>query len=784
MLCVGCTAEEIAESPNIPVHFTVFSEEREMAPGSRAETFREGTRYALWVIHDNDWKSPFVRNLAIGSDENGELDRTTPNDFRDVLDFHALTWGTDEVLNPESFTSNASGVPLFAHRRVGGNALPDLLRAERRGCTAANTGGKVLLPFEHTLVKLRYEVVRQNDESLRGAKITDIRVHDHGEGALDVSTGEYAYPAKAVVPYPVLPESLSDGIEVPLTMTEIRDGDDPMETLIFPNSDGEWLTVSVTVEKADQTGFTTDYRIPAAVVEGGQIVERPFRFLANHEYVLQLTVMTDRVRIVAVAPQKYDWIDDNDDQQPLGNPIVFAGAMWLDRNLGAPGYDITDAATFDRSVGYFYQTCRNIPYWPFCWTHRTTHYTGGRPTAKERWSVSLSSSDGSTNWRGSTYRPYPVVSDRLLPYVNISDSGPDDSSGWCDPHRSKYRAYMILEPDAAEEQKDSHSYAFTGSGDRWWNGNTPSKAATYERGDVDYARYWDDPADQPVPAGWRIPTDIQFRAIFPATPFAGNIACFKGGNSADPSNWNPDECGVFGKEIGALRVCVPYYRNSGVPYRQFWEEFDRRTVGASVGWLPENDDYYIKPGNAQNAGREPDGDPAPGYYSVYVISRAEGDVLDLSRYPVTNPAITISEVGTIYAIKKVGTPEAYRMRWKAFDMAAATDKRPLLYVQVNVYTCGPDDNLTAGNFGQFDWEHPSASMNFPLSGLIDGKSQGNTNVFCNYGSEVMYATSTMNGSKTPVLRMKLWGNDNARNVYLSVVDELVDHGKQIRLIRE
>ena len=123
------------------------------------------------------------------------------------------------------------------------------------------------------------------------------------------------------------------------------------------------------------------------------------------------------------------------------------------------------------------------------------------------------------------------MSDRLLPYINISDSGPGDTFGWCNPHRSKYRTYMILEPDATEEQKDSHSYAFAGSGDRWWNGNSPSKVATYKRGDVDYARYWDDPADQPVPAGWRIPSDDQFRAIFPATPFAGNIACLKGGNS-------------------------------------------------------------------------------------------------------------------------------------------------------------------------------------------------------------------------------------------------------------
>ena len=87
MLCVGCTAEEVLDSPDTPDHFTVFSEEREMSPASRTEVFQEGTRYALWVTGNTGWNPPFVENRSIGSDENGELDRTTPNAFQDVLNF-------------------------------------------------------------------------------------------------------------------------------------------------------------------------------------------------------------------------------------------------------------------------------------------------------------------------------------------------------------------------------------------------------------------------------------------------------------------------------------------------------------------------------------------------------------------------------------------------------------------------------------------------------------------------------------------------------------------------
>ena len=798
MLFAGCAKDDLENECGASGCFSVLSEEREMCPGTRADKFKEKTRYALWVIDNEGWTRPMVEALSIASDENGELSKTVPNTFPtgDALNFYAVTWGTTDA---PVCDYDANGVASFRHtRHTDNNTLPDLRRAQRTSCTAANTGGKIVLPFEHTLVKLRYEVLRHDDPELEDVRITDITVHDHEEGTLNIATGEYIYDAGNIKTYPVsLTSTPAGGIEITTVPREITDGNNnPIETLVFPNvaSEGEYLTVSVTVKKKDQSTYTTEYQIPTAVVENGEIKQKPFPFRSNHEYVLQLTVMTDKVRIVAIVPQKYDWIDVEESGQLLGNPIVFAGSVWLDRNLGAPGYDITDAATFDKSVGYFYQTCRNVPYWAFCWPNRNEHYTGGTPTAADRYKISLADSRYTTEWNGSSFRPYPIVSERLQPYLGITNS-----NDWVG--QGNYKAYTILEPEDAEKlindpnKKGSYSFKTGNTGQPWWNQNG-DKAECYQRGEVEYYQFWDDPTDQPVPAGWRLPTGDEFRAIFPATPFAGNIGFSNGGDNTDLSSWNSNS-EVFGEDTEVIRMCVPFYKNAGESQQKFWKEFDTETAGDFIGCIPESDAYiefldyngrkhWLRPGHEDNARCEPDGDPAPGYHSVYIISRKDDDVLDLEHYPVKQgAAILIKKIGTIYGIKKVGTPEAYRMRWKTVDVAGPGANHPLLYLQVNIYPATEDDNLTDKNFKEFDWEHPSATMNMPISGLQDGKEHPR---FCNYGTEVIYASSTVNKTDnnytTTVLRMKMWGFDNDVNIYMAVVDELINHGKQIRLVRE
>ena len=137
------------------------------------------------------------------------------------------------------------------------------------------------------------------------------------------------------------------------------------------------------------------------------------------------------------------------------------------------------------------------------------------------------------------------------------------------------------------------------------------------------------------------------------------------------------------------------------------------------------------------------------------------------------------EWGTIYGIKKVGTTEAYRMRWKVRN-ADDTGVNPRLYIEVCMYSCTKEDNLTVGNFKNYDWEHPVSQMFFPLCGEVEGRNSGSGPAagFSSYGSAVLYATDS-----DAALHIKITG-DNPQNQYMSVVNkEVQTNAKQIRLVK-
>lgn len=71
-------------------------------------------------------------------------------------------------------------------------------------------------------------------------------------------------------------------------------------------------------------------------------------------------MLKDEVRTIAIAPQVYDWIDEDRTDNYLGQPVTFANLMWMDRNLGAKSADCEN--DWENCRGYYYQYARNIPY--------------------------------------------------------------------------------------------------------------------------------------------------------------------------------------------------------------------------------------------------------------------------------------------------------------------------------------------------------------------------------------------------------------------------------------
>jgi len=433
----------------------------------------------------------------------------------------------------------------------------------------------------------------------------------------------------------------------------------------------------------------------------------------------------------------------------VGQPIFFDNTMWMDRNLGANEAD--PGGNYNKTIGYYYQNNRNIPYWPY----RTENYgfDGSLtwPTPEERFSTNNDLSKKFSSWSSPQYKVYPIVDKKLM------ERDPNKGS-W--GTSSSSNLYYSLQ----KEVSSSGTYAFF-----YGNSNLSSPLD------------WNKRENQPAPPGYALPTQKQFQSIFPTTVFAGNITFLQ--LRYDGNDWygcvdnNNNMPLPINSDITKLRICVPFYKDGqnttrSAVYYSKWEKLN------DPGQYPLYPSYYY---NSQHTpyyyiGREPDGDPSPGYCSVYIISR-EGN--DKGSITSLSSNYTTKEWGTIYGIKKVGTTEAYRMRWKVMN-ADATGVNPRLYVEVCMYSCTKEDNLKVDNFKNYDWEHPVSQMFFPLCGEVEGRNGGSGPAagFSSYGSAVLYATDS-----DAALHIKITGS-NPQNQYMSVVsNEIQTNAKQIRLVK-
>ena len=128
--------------------------------------------------------------------------------------------------------------------------------------------------------------------------------------------------------------------------------------MLFPNADNEEVSISVTLGNLEGEDKEVEYKLRKVDEEGNDV--GVFQFEVNHQYTLLITVLKDEVRTIAIAPQVYDWIDEDRKDNYLGQPVTFANLMWMDRNLGAKSADCEN--DWENCRGYYYQYARNIPY--------------------------------------------------------------------------------------------------------------------------------------------------------------------------------------------------------------------------------------------------------------------------------------------------------------------------------------------------------------------------------------------------------------------------------------
>lgn len=318
--------------------------------GDEVTQFEVGTKYRLYAVNKEG-------GIELKGQEGIEQSNHTIN-YGSVISygsspisFYGATYGSTSVV-PEF--SSVGGTTIT--ETVRDDALPDLMFSNNLIDQTVSNGYRLEMDFKHAMSKVKFMIVKQDesedtDKKLEGVTLKDITVKGtHRSGTFDIVNGKWTY-----VDSDELDERNYFRGEQGITTTSTEVSG---ELLLFPNADNEEVSISVTLGNLEGGNKTVTYPLRKVNEEGKDA--GAFQFEVNHQYTLLITVLKDEVRTIAIAPQVYDWIDENRKDNYLGQPVTFANLMWMDRNLGAKSADCEN--DWENCRGYYYQYARNIPY--------------------------------------------------------------------------------------------------------------------------------------------------------------------------------------------------------------------------------------------------------------------------------------------------------------------------------------------------------------------------------------------------------------------------------------
>lgn len=718
-----------------------------------SKSFADATAYALFAVESpagngsRDWTNPVL--AVSGIEENGHIAYSGANSFMErTLDFFGLTLGSSTAVYDDILYDQASGespeYPLKGNLRSSGRGtfcdFPDLRWGSVLGCNAENSSFLIEMPFKHSLAKLVIEASRQDVAQMEGVQITHIDFDGYPEGILDIETGDVASSGSRQK-FLLYDNTSNATVETdPAKLVE--------ECFILPykpaENSNQPLLIRVHTNRASiGNNGIAECELVTTAPDG---TRTPLELRSNVIYTIRLTVTTDDVRVVTIIPQYYEWIDDYLENADMGTPVSFNGVLWSDRNLGASSANpLTSIEEWNKSVGYFYQSGRNIPFFPNTFRNGSADLETPLNTALQPDRLVYPAVDIST-WANPGYE-----------IVWEPDAWDDTWDGWAiRPQDPSHIIWQLGEFPSGGNSRDDRLLGFYLQRE-----NIPDAAA-----------HWSSQSTQPCPAGWRLPTSEDWLGIMPFSPISGNIALrhFTSANG----NWStahetsePDFEQVFGS--GNLQnVTIPSGNFSPYPANYAGTQ-------AYTGGFP-----YLQ--------RTESNDPAAGRNSTYVISF---DTEDRTQYTCTNGNITPNNGtytynwGVLYALKNQGTNEAYRLRWRIVLVGSEAEqaRNPRCVLVVERYPATARDALSYQNVKTaFDWTHPVERMYLPVTGLVSA-SYLNGQIF-NLGGEVAYASS---GNKDEALNWGSWFKvigDNSTNMQISACGTEIGLGMQVRCVRD
>lgn len=322
--------------------------------GDEVTQFKVGTKYLLYANRGNEWP---LYNTEGTEQANHTIGYGSPLVYDDTpISIYGVTYGT-AASSPSQAPENTPLDNPVIKEAVTDNSLPDLMYSNNlTNQTLASNGYRLEMDFKHAMSKVKFMIVKQDesedtDKKLEGVTLKDITVkRTHQSGTFDIVKGTWHYDN-------------SDGFgernyfngdqSITTTSTKVSG-----KLLLFPNADNEEVSISVTLGNLEGEDKEVEYKLRKVDEEGNDV--GVFQFEVNHQYTLLITVLKDEVRTIAIAPQVYDWIDEDREDNYLGQPVTFANLMWMDRNLGAKSADCEN--DWEACRGYYYQYARNIPY--------------------------------------------------------------------------------------------------------------------------------------------------------------------------------------------------------------------------------------------------------------------------------------------------------------------------------------------------------------------------------------------------------------------------------------
>ena len=726
-------------------------------------SFAEGTNYTLFAVQskttesDYGWVSegPFDVQPTIGTEaSNGTISYSPIAIFPsgEELDFYALTYGkSDEIAEIDAPVADGT-TPAITIQETDGR-LKDLMHSNEVK-NRKPSDGTTTLPFEHALAALNFVVAKQDESNdsveerqLEHTIITEIRLDNvAGKATMNLVTGQWTWTASDIVSRSIY----SNDSGTALTISPIEMGE--KDILAFPNDDGddtnnlydennpykyrkpsddasankgEQVIVTIKLEGLEEYDGTQYVPLTKTLVDGTEVVDGkcevsypvrvydentgedlgPLHFLRNHKYTLSIFVMRDNVRIVAVSPQVYEWQDKNvgaDIQNVyVGQPVVIGGLVWMDRNLGASSADCQN--DWWHSCGYFYQYARNIPYMINLEEILDSDGKSERPGRVKKPEVGSNSAqiavhefhvDGTNPWHGTSYSD----SQHFYMFYTLNEKG-----------QRVYDWYggtnYIYELDPEARTLSNRTYVAIRPGEKGYYGmmmggqNTQGWQRTADGGwDSTNGSFWLDPADhkkgnpenQPVPKGWRMPTRADGYKILPEP-------------AQSERSWMSYAAYLFQGRISDLDQNI-------------------NVATDKLSYVLGDDNYrfqYVR-------GR------------IHVRKDVTPDANGLTPIGIsTSPHDTDADAPCIYGIKYQGTSKAYRIMIKRIQ--SNIDGR--YYLRITQYPSNKNEifktnldptglqnskqlsyqgtSVTKWNLQEFDWDHPSAVLDFPLQGYID-----------------------------------------------------------------